>query len=159
MLPPKQVCSTGNACLTCDKFVTDASHRAELEHRLAQTEALITCRQAQFVAHHGEPMGEDNVWLAGRLTETRALRMVDHMSPLPKHLQQATRSRTENAERRARAAVAQLAKVGQPISFAAVARQAGVSTDFLYKRPDLRTLIERHRSKLTQAPAASPLAG
>lgn len=26
MLPQKQVCSRGNACLTCDKFVTDASH-------------------------------------------------------------------------------------------------------------------------------------
>ncbi|MFR9794707.1 tyrosine-type recombinase/integrase [Streptomyces sp. MS06] len=76
MLPPRQVCSKGNACLTCDKFVTDASHRDELQHQLGQTEALIARRQAQFTARHGEPMGEDNIWLAGRLAETRALNKV-----------------------------------------------------------------------------------
>ncbi|MED7931994.1 site-specific integrase [Nonomuraea sp. LP-02] len=27
LLPPRQVCAMGNACLTCDEFVTDASHR------------------------------------------------------------------------------------------------------------------------------------
>ncbi|MFE1793655.1 hypothetical protein ACFW7J_35535 [Streptomyces sp. NPDC059525] len=42
MLPPKQVCSKGNACLTCDKCVTDADHRDDLQHQLAQAEALIT---------------------------------------------------------------------------------------------------------------------
>lgn len=76
MLPPKQVCSKGNACLTCDKFVTDASHRDELQHHLQQSEALIARRQTQFTARHGEPMGEDNIWLAGRLAETRALTKV-----------------------------------------------------------------------------------
>ncbi|WP_121711915.1 tyrosine-type recombinase/integrase [Streptomyces sp. E5N91] len=76
MLPPRQVCSKGNACLTCDKFVTDASHRDELQHQLGQTEVLIARRQTQFAARHGEPMGEDNVWLAGRLAETRALNKV-----------------------------------------------------------------------------------
>ncbi|MEU8136524.1 tyrosine-type recombinase/integrase [Streptodolium elevatio] len=73
MLPPRQVCSKGNACLTCDKFVTDAGHRDELQHQLQQSEALIARRQTQFTARHGEPMGEDNIWLAGRLAETRAL--------------------------------------------------------------------------------------
>lgn len=76
MLPPRQVCAKGNACLTCDKFVTDASHRDELQQRLAQTDGLISRRQAQFTARHGEPMGEDKIWLAGRLTETRALTKV-----------------------------------------------------------------------------------
>lgn len=76
MLPPRQVCSKGNACLTCDKFVTDASHRDELQHQLKQSEALITRRQTQFTARHGEPMGEDNIWLSGRLSETRALTQV-----------------------------------------------------------------------------------
>lgn len=76
MLPPRQVCSKGNACLTCDKFVTDASHRDELQHQLQQSEALIARRQTQFTARHGEPMGEDNIWLAGRLAETRALTKV-----------------------------------------------------------------------------------
>ncbi|MFJ8545950.1 tyrosine-type recombinase/integrase [Streptomyces sp. NPDC093586] len=76
MLPPRQVCSKGNTCLTCDKFVTDASHRDELQHQLSETEALIARRQTQFTARHGEPMGEDNIWLAGRLAETRALTKV-----------------------------------------------------------------------------------
>ncbi|MET9089665.1 tyrosine-type recombinase/integrase [Streptomyces sp. NPDC004237] len=76
MLPPKQVCSKGNACLTCDKFVTDASHRDELKLQLDQTEALIARRQAQFASRHGQPMGDDNVWLSGRLAETNALSKV-----------------------------------------------------------------------------------
>ncbi|MDH6710645.1 hypothetical protein P3T27_007395 [Kitasatospora sp. MAA19] len=76
MLPPKQICSKGNACLACDKFVTDASHHDELQRQLAQTETLITRRQARFTARHSEPMGEENVWLAGRLSETRALSKV-----------------------------------------------------------------------------------
>ncbi|MFF2964134.1 hypothetical protein ACFVT1_35815 [Streptomyces sp. NPDC057963] len=50
MLPPKQVCSKGNACLTCDKFVTDASHRDELQHQLERSQALVARRQAQFTA-------------------------------------------------------------------------------------------------------------
>ncbi|MBQ0887466.1 hypothetical protein KBZ94_21400 [Streptomyces sp. RM72] len=34
-----------------------------------------------------------------------------------------------------------------------MARQAGVSTDFLYRSPELRTLIERHRAKHGSASA------
>ncbi|MEK8142869.1 DUF6262 family protein [Streptomyces sp. M10(2022)] len=75
------------------------------------------------------------------------------MSPLPTHLQQATRARTEKAEKRARAALAQLTKAAEPVSFTAVARKAAVSTDFLYKHPELRTLIERHRTKSGQFPS------
>jgi hypothetical protein len=76
LLPPKQVCTKGNACLTCDKFVTDASHRDELRRQLNDTETLISKRQAQFTARHGEPMSSDNVWLSGRTAETAALRKV-----------------------------------------------------------------------------------
>ncbi|MFR9794708.1 DUF6262 family protein [Streptomyces sp. MS06] len=76
------------------------------------------------------------------------------MTPMPEHLRQATRARTEEAEKRARAALAELAKGGKPISFTAVARQAGVSTDFLYRYPELRTRIERHRARSGPVPAA-----
>ncbi|AXL88384.1 transposase [Streptomyces sp. CB09001] len=75
------------------------------------------------------------------------------MTPLPKHLRQATRARTQEAEKRARTALAELARAGKPISFTAVARQAGVSTDFLYRSPELRTQIERHRAKTGPVPA------
>jgi hypothetical protein len=78
------------------------------------------------------------------------------MSPLPEHLHQATRSRTEKAGKRARAALSQLAKSGDPVSFTAVARKAAVSTDFLYKHPELRTLIERHRTKGGHVPGTRP---
>lgn len=77
------------------------------------------------------------------------------MTPIPEHLRQATRARTEEAEKRARAALAELAKAGKPISFTAVARQAGVSTDYLYRSPELRSRIERHRAKSGPVPAAT----
>ncbi|MEV4014907.1 hypothetical protein AB0J35_30845 [Nonomuraea angiospora] len=73
--PPNRY-AKGNACLTCDKFVTDASHRDELRRQLDDTEKLISGRQAQFTARHGEPMSGDNVWLAGQTAETAALRKV-----------------------------------------------------------------------------------
>ncbi|MGW3627950.1 DUF6262 family protein [Streptomyces sp. NPDC000880] len=76
------------------------------------------------------------------------------MTPLPDHLQQATRARSQGAEKRARTALAELVKGGKPVSFTAVARQAGVSTDFLYRSPELRNQIERHRTKAGSAPAA-----
>ena len=32
LLPPRQSCGKGNACLTCDKFATDATFLPELQH-------------------------------------------------------------------------------------------------------------------------------
>jgi Family of unknown function (DUF6262) len=77
------------------------------------------------------------------------------MTPLPDHLQQATRARSQGTEKRARTALAELVKAGKPVSFTAVARQAGVSTDFLYRSPELRMQIERHRARGGPAPAAT----
>lgn len=76
MLPPKQVCNRGNACLSCDKFVTDASHAPELRRQLADTEQLVEQRQAAFLAKYGTPMDEDNIWLQGRATETTSLQQI-----------------------------------------------------------------------------------
>lgn len=76
LLPPRQICEKGNACLTCDKFVTDETHREELQRQLADTSQLVHRRQAQFTARHGEPMGPDNVWLANRTREQTALRKI-----------------------------------------------------------------------------------
>lgn len=77
------------------------------------------------------------------------------MTPLPEHLRQATCARTQEAEKRARTALAEMAKAGKSISFTAVARQAGVSTDFLYRSSELRIQIERHRTKAGVAPTAA----
>jgi integrase len=76
LLPPRQVCGKGNACLTCDKFATDATFLPELTGQLRRTGQLAETRQAAFLARTGTPMGEDNVWLAGRRTEQNALRAI-----------------------------------------------------------------------------------
>lgn len=76
MLPPKQVCNRGNACLSCDKFVTDASHAPELLRQLTDTERLIEQRKAAFHAKYRTPMSTDNVWLQGREAESTTLRRI-----------------------------------------------------------------------------------
>jgi hypothetical protein len=73
LLPPRQSCDRGNACLTCDKFTTDATFLPELRAQHRRTLTLIDERQAAFTARTGVPMGTDNVWLAGRHREAAAL--------------------------------------------------------------------------------------
>ncbi|MEU8894176.1 tyrosine-type recombinase/integrase [Streptomyces sp. NPDC048442] len=69
LLPPRQSCAKGNACLTCDKFATDATFLPELTTQRQRTSQLIEERQQAFTARTGQPMGEDNIWLAGRSQE------------------------------------------------------------------------------------------
>jgi integrase len=76
MLPPRQTCNRGNACLTCDKFTTDATYLPEHEQQLEKLTDLITHRQAAFRARTGEEMTSSNVWLEQRLTEQRALETI-----------------------------------------------------------------------------------
>lgn len=74
--------------------------------------------------------------------------------PAPEPLRQAARSRTEQAEKRTHAALRRLATTDQTITFTAVAREAAVSTDFLYRHPIIRAQIERQYR--TRIPAESP---
>jgi len=73
LLPPRQICGKGNACLTCDKFATDATFLPELQTQLTRTGQLIEDRRAAFQARTGQEIGEDNIWLAGRRQERDAL--------------------------------------------------------------------------------------
>ncbi len=73
LLPPRQSCIKGNACLTCDKFATDATFLPELQAQQDRTGQLIEQRRAAFHARTGRELGEDNVWLAGRRQEHDAL--------------------------------------------------------------------------------------
>jgi integrase len=73
LLPPRQSCDRGNACLTCDKFATDATFLPELRAQEDRTVALIDTRQAAFTARTGAPMTPGNVWLEGRQREAAAL--------------------------------------------------------------------------------------
>jgi len=73
LLPPRQVCMKGNACLTCDKFATDATFLPELQTQQARTSKLIEDRRAAFQARTGQQMSEDNIWLTGRRQEQHAI--------------------------------------------------------------------------------------
>jgi hypothetical protein len=73
LLPPRQVCEKGNACLTCEKFTTDATFLPELTTQRLRTGQLIDERRQAFKARTGQEMSPDNVWLAGRLQEQDAL--------------------------------------------------------------------------------------
>jgi Phage integrase family len=73
MLPPRQSCDRGNACLTCGKFATDATFLPELRVQKERTLTLIDSRQAAFTARTGSPMAPGNVWLEGRQREAGAL--------------------------------------------------------------------------------------
>jgi integrase len=73
LLPPRQSCDRGNACLTCGKFATDATFLPELRVQKDRTLDLIDSRQAAFTARTGAPMTPGNVWLDGRQREASAL--------------------------------------------------------------------------------------
>lgn len=73
LLPPRQSCDRGNACLTCGKYATDATFLPELRVQKERTLALIETRQAAFTARTGAPMAAANVWLEGRQREAGAL--------------------------------------------------------------------------------------
>ena len=62
------------------------------------------------------------------------------------HLAEAARRRSQSARRRAREAIVLLDRKGQPVTFASVADQAGVSRSWPYRAGDLRAEIERLRA-------------
>ncbi|MGH3166772.1 MAG: DUF6262 family protein [Trebonia sp.] len=69
-------------------------------------------------------------------------------------LRQAATAKRDAAVARAETGIRTLTKTGQPITFRAVAAAGGVSVDFLYRHPDLRTRIERLRGH--QPPPQAP---
>ncbi|KZS68984.1 hypothetical protein A4G27_27700 [Mycobacterium kansasii] len=69
---------------------------------------------------------------------------------MPQHLREAAQRRHQEATDRAAAALARLSAAGKAISFASIAREAEVSTDFLYRQPQLRQRIQQMRTSNTQ---------
>lgn len=59
---------------------------------------------------------------------------------------------------RVEAACAELAATGQPVTFNQVAVLAGVSRTTLYRRADLRALVDEHRARGTGATTLTGLA-
>jgi chromosome segregation ATPase len=73
-------------------------------------------------------------------------------------LAEAADRRSERAVERARRAIRRLDKAGEPVSFQSVAREAGVSRQFLYSQAQLRGEIERLRAAHLEAAEAIPSA-
>jgi AcrR family transcriptional regulator len=48
---------------------------------------------------------------------------------------------------RVETACAELAAAGQPVTFAEIAARAQISRTTLYRRPDLRAVVEEHRTR------------
>jgi hypothetical protein len=71
-------------------------------------------------------------------------------------LTNAARRKSEQKTKAADAAIRTLTKRGQPITFQAVQRQAGVSHSFLYTHTVLRERIERLRRQNQPAPRLQP---
>lgn len=76
---------------------------------------------------------------------------------MSEHLARAAKARHDDVMSRATTAVQQMAKAGESITFVAVARRAGVSTDFLYNTPTLRSKVTELRSLRSAPSSSSPL--
>ncbi len=76
LLPPRQACERGNACLTCDKFATDQTYLAEHTQQLRRLDELVQHRRETFRVKTGREMSDENVWLAQRRQEQRALQKI-----------------------------------------------------------------------------------
>lgn len=73
-------------------------------------------------------------------------------------LSAAAKAKSEAKTRDAEQGIRALVKRGEPITFQAVQREAGVSHAFLYNHPDLRSRIEhlRGRARPNAAPSSAP---
>lgn len=67
-------------------------------------------------------------------------------------LRTAARRKSEEKTRAADDAIARLIKQGEPVTFQAVQREAGVSHAFLYNNTRLRSRIEHHRRQRRAEP-------
>jgi hypothetical protein len=77
--------------------------------------------------------------------------------PARRPLAAAAAKRTLDAEQRVSAALRELDRGGQTVTFAAVAKHARVSRVFLYGHADLRAEIEALRAAQDAAPARLPV--
>lgn len=64
-------------------------------------------------------------------------------------LAEAARRRRQNAEKAVESALREARKQRQPVTFTGIAGAAGVSTDFIYRHPELRNQVEALRRART----------
>ncbi|WP_035742977.1 DUF6262 family protein, partial [Arthrobacter sp. MA-N2] len=70
-------------------------------------------------------------------------------------LAEATRRRRETAEKAVHSALRGARKNSKPVTFTGIANAAGVSTDFIYRHPELRSQVEALRRTRTPVRADS----
>ena len=75
----------------------------------------------------------------------------------PRQLADAAARRTLEAEQRVQGALFELDRAGAAVTFAAVAKRAGVSRVFLYEHAELRAQVEALRAAQAAAPARLPV--
>ncbi len=71
-------------------------------------------------------------------------------------LRSSAAARSIAAEQRARHAITELDRRGQPITFLAVAAEASVSARYLYAHPQLRATIQQLRDEQHSTPSRPP---
>ena len=79
----------------------------------------------------------------------------------PGNLRAAAAAKSAAARARAEDGLRQMRRRGDPITFRGLAQTAGVSLDFLYRTPEIRTQVEQLRARqqstpATHAPAPGP---
>ncbi|MFD4530155.1 DUF6262 family protein [Streptomyces sp. NPDC058470] len=84
--------------------------------------------------------------------------MTDARTKRTQTLNAAAKAKSQAKTKTAEQTLRTLIKRGEPITFQAVQREAGVSHAFLYNHPDLRGRIERLRSQARPIPAPAALA-
>ena len=77
----------------------------------------------------------------------------------PENLRLAAARKSAAAKTRADQGLQEIIRPGQPVTFRALAKTAGVSLDFLYRTPEIRSRVEHLRAKQqTSPPAPTPRA-
>jgi hypothetical protein len=72
----------------------------------------------------------------------------------PDNLRRAAVAKSAAAQARAENGLRQMRRRGDPITFRSLAQTAGVSLDFLYTTPEIRTQVEQLRARQQAKPAA-----
>ncbi|MEV1069841.1 DUF6262 family protein [Streptomyces sp. NPDC050263] len=82
--------------------------------------------------------------------------MTDARTKRTQTLTAAAKAKSQAKTKSAENAIRTLVKRGEPITFQAVQREAGVSHAFLYNHPDLRGRIEQLRAQARPLPVPTP---
>lgn len=142
-LPLQQTCPHPNACLTCDSFLTTAEFLPAHRDELTSTEQLVAAAEVegrQRLVEINEPRpAEPDPQSSTASTRSRAAMAAE---PLDQAAAPATSGRSSAPNGLARPRRRRRADQLQ-----SVARRAGVSRQWLYTQPALRSEIERLRDR------------